>query len=135
MQTSQWIDRLFSSLLSEKRKEAVEKITLVIAIGSYLAHLFIILLNTQGAIHIEQKFFQNPIAAIYTPFSFILIFEVFLLVYYLPKSISVYIGKQYEIITLIVIRRIFKDIAYVELDSNWFQNKNDLQFTLDVVTS
>jgi hypothetical protein len=135
MQKSNWIVKLFETLLSEKKKETVEKITLVIAIGSYLAHLLVILLNTQGVINIEQKFFKNPIAAIYTPFSFILLFEIFLLVYYLPKSISIYIGKQYEIITLIVIRRIFKDIAYVELDSNWFQNKNDLQFTLDVVTS
>jgi hypothetical protein len=106
-----------------------------VAIGSYITHLIIIVLNKQGLIELEQKFFKNPIAAIYTPFSFILVFEVFLLVYYLPKSITAYIGKQYEIITLIVIRRIFKDIAYVELDSNWFQNKNDLQFTIDVVTS
>ena len=127
--------RIFTGLLSEKRKEEVEKITLIIAIVSYLLHLLIILLNTQGILHIEQKFFKNPIAAIYTPFSFILIFEVFLLVYYLPKSITAYIGKQYEIITLIVIRRIFKDLAYVELDSNWFQNQDDLQFTIDVATS
>jgi len=50
--------------------------------------------------------FTNPIAAIYTPFSFILIYEVYLLVFYLPKSTTIYIGKQYEIITLILIRGI-----------------------------
>jgi hypothetical protein len=26
-------------------------------------------------------------------------------------------------------------LAYVELDSNWFQNQDDLQFTIDVLTS
>lgn len=135
MQKSKLIATLFDVFLSEKRKESIEKVTLAIAIASYLIHLLIILLNTQGIIEIDQKFFKNPIAAIYTPFSFILIFEIFLLVYHLPKSTSVYISKQYEIITLIVIRRIFKDIAYLELDSNWFANKDDLQFTLDVVTS
>jgi hypothetical protein len=129
------IEKLYKAILSEKRKEQVEKITLMVAIISYLSHLLIIFLNTRGILDIEQKFFKNPIAAIYTPFSFILIFEVFLLVYYLPKSITAYIGKQYEIITLIVIRKIFKDLAYVELDSNWFQNKDDLQFTIDVITS
>ncbi len=129
------LHKLSDLLLSENRKKEVEKVTLIIAIVSYLIHLFIIFLNTQGVIEIEQKFFKNPIAAIYTPFSFILIFEVFLLVYYLPKSITSYIGKQYEIITLIVIRKIFKDLAYIELDSNWFQNKEDLQFTLDALTS
>jgi hypothetical protein len=135
LEKSKVIPKLFNILLSEKRKEELEKVTLVIAIVSYLIHLLIIFLNIQGVIEIEQKFFKNPIAAIYTPFSFILIFEVFLLVYYLPKSITAYIGKQYEIITLIVIRKIFKDLAYVELDSNWFQNQDDLQFTIDVLTS
>lgn len=125
----------FDILLSSKVKHRVEKTILIIAIFSYLIHLLLILLNTQGFIELDQKFFQNPIAAIYTPFSFILLYEVYLLIYFLPKSITVYIGKQYEIITLIVIRRIFKDIAYVELTSDWFQDKNDLQFTFDVLTS
>jgi hypothetical protein len=97
--------------------------------------LLVIFLNIQGVTDLEQNFFKNPIAAIYTPFSFILLFEVYLLVYFLPKSTTKYISKQYEIITLIVIRRIFKDIAYVELSSDWFRDKYDLQFTFDVVTS
>jgi len=76
---------------------------------------------------------KNPIVAIYTPFSFILIYEVYLLVHYLPRSITRYIGKQYEIITLIVIRRIFKDLSKLEFTSDWFTVKNDLQFTYDIV--
>jgi hypothetical protein len=126
---------LKQALLSEEVKEKVERSILVIAIVSYLLHLLLILLNTLGYIGIEESFLTNPIAAIYTPFSFVLIYEVYLLVYYLPKSITIYIGKQYEIITLIVIRRIFKDIAYVDLDSDWFQNQYDLQFTYDIFTS
>ncbi|MEM1216697.1 MAG: hypothetical protein AAGJ82_13470, partial [Bacteroidota bacterium] len=98
-------------------------------------HLLLIVLSNYGWISFDQQFFTDPIAAIYTPFSFILLYEVYLLIYFLPKSITIYIGKQYEIITLIVIRRIFKDIAYVELTSNWFQNSDDLQFTFDVITS
>ncbi|MEL7159967.1 MAG: hypothetical protein AAFN92_04355 [Bacteroidota bacterium] len=125
----------FDVLLSERSKERTERTMLAIAIGSYLAHLLLIFLNTQGVFGLEQNFFRDPIAAIYTPFSFILIYEVYLLIYFLPKSITIYIGKQYEIITLIVIRRIFKDIAYVDLESNWFENKYDLQFTYDIVTS
>ncbi|MFB0946070.1 MAG: hypothetical protein ACJAZY_003317 [Spirosomataceae bacterium] len=129
------IQASFDKLLSHRTKSRVEKMILIIAIFSYLFHLLLILLNAQGIIELEQKFFKNPIAAIYTPFSFILLYEVYLLIYFLPKSITIYIGKQYEIITLIVIRRIFKDIAYVELTSDWFQDKNDLQFTFDVLTS
>jgi hypothetical protein len=78
------------------------------------------------------KLLNNPISAIYTPFSFILIYEVYLLVYYLPKSTTIYLGKQYEIISLIIIRRIFKDLSNLEFTNNWFQNKNDLIFMCDL---
>lgn len=94
-----------------------------------------IFLNKLDFIHLEllSKLFNNPIAAIYTPFSFILIYEVYLLVYYLPKSTTIYIGKQYEIILLIIIRRIFKDISNLELTSNWFAVKYDLIFLYDII--
>ena len=129
------IDATFDKLLSPRIKERGERVILSVAIISYLLHLALIFLAHQGILRIESSFFQDPIAAIYTPFSFILIYEVYLLIFFLPQSITFYIGKQYEIITLIVIRRIFKDIANIELSSNWFQIRDDLQFTYDVVTS
>ncbi|MEM6697939.1 MAG: hypothetical protein AAF599_06060, partial [Bacteroidota bacterium] len=89
----------------------------------------------QGWIVLQSEFTGDPIAAIYTPFSFILVYEVYLLIFYLPKSITIYIGKQYEIITLILIRRIFKDIANIELSSDWFTIKDDVQFTYDIFAS
>ncbi|MDB4323770.1 hypothetical protein N9963_00020 [Crocinitomicaceae bacterium] len=122
-------------MLSLKVKEQSERVILSIAIVSYLIHLILILLASYDIIQIDSKLLKNPIAAIYTPFSFILVYEVYLLIFFLPKSISFYIGKQYEIITLIVIRRIFKDIANLELNSKWFQSKSDLQFTYDTLTS
>ena len=129
------IGKIFKSMLSLKVKERSEKVILSIAITSYLIHLSLIALSSYGVINIDSKLLDNPIAAIYTPFSFILVYEVYLLIFFLPKSISFYIGKQYEIITLIVIRRIFKDIANLELESNWFQSRSDLYFTYDVITS
>ena len=83
----------------------------------------------------SSNLLKNPIAAIYTPFSFILVYEVYLLIYYLPKSTSTYISKQYEIIALIIIRRLFKDLSDLSLSSNWFNIKNDLQFTYDLLAS
>lgn len=129
------INRVFNFFLSERAKVRGERLILTVAILSFILHLILILLETQGVINSGSKFLQNPIAAIYTPFSFILIYEVYLLVFFLPKSISFYIGKQYEIITFIVIRRIFKDISHLELTSSWFENQNDLQFTFDALTS
>ena len=131
---STW-ERLFGRLLSSSMKQRGERAILVIAIASYLVHLLLILLSARGLIRVESDLLGNPIAAIYTPFSFILVYEVYLLIFFLPKSISYYIGKQYEIITLIVIRRIFKDIANLELSSDWFRSAYDLQFTFDAATS
>jgi hypothetical protein len=64
-----------------------------------------------------------------------LVYEVYLLIYYLPKSTSIYISKQYEIIALVIIRRLFKDLSDLSISSNWFNIKNDLQFTYDLVAS
>lgn len=110
---------------------------LLIAIASFFAHLILILLSDFKMIEINDtsNLFKNPIAAIYTPFSFILIYEVYLLIYYLPKSITVYIGKQYEIITLVLIRRIFKDLAHLQLTPDWFSVKGDLVFTYDLIAT
>jgi len=129
------VNRGLELLLSPATRHRSERAILVVAISSYLLHLLLILLANQGIIAAESKFLQNPVSAIYTPFSFILVYEVYLLIYYLPRSTSYYIGKQYEIITLIVIRRIFKDIGNLELNSSWFVNDNDLQFTYDAATS
>ena len=135
MKGEKFIQLAFEKLLSNKTKHATERVILSVAIVSYIVHLLLIFLTCQGVIHLDDTFFKHPIAAIYTPFSFVLLYEVYLLIYFLPKSITIYIGKQYEIITLIVIRRIFKDIAYVELTSEWFKDQNDLQFTYDAITS
>jgi len=128
---------LFDHLLSETTREKAEKTILSIALLSFFIHLAIIYLVKLDFIQLtsDSELLKNPISAIYTPFSFILIYEVYLLIYYLPKSFTTYIIKQYEIITLIVIRKLFKDLSALELSSNWFEIKGDLQFTYDIVAS
>jgi hypothetical protein len=128
---------LYLKLLSEKTKKRAEVFFVTIAIISFLLHLTIIALVDFNLILVNDysKLLNNPIAAIYTPFSFILIYEVYLLVYYLPKSTTIYIGKQYEIITLIIIRRIFKDLTKLEFNVNWFSSKTNLNFTLDIIAT
>ena len=124
-------------LLSDAARRKGEKTILSIAIVSFLLHLSLIYCIQLGWISFPGagELLNHPIAAIYTPFSFILLYEVYLLIYYLPKSITTYISKQYEIITLIVIRRLFKDLSNLSLTSDWFKVNYDLQFTFDILTS
>jgi len=135
--TTKIVDIVFDKLLSEHTREKTEKIILQIAIFSFFIHLAIIYFLKFDFIEfpINSELLKNPISAAYTPFSFILIYEVYLLIYYLPKSFTTYITKQYEIITLIIIRKLFKDLAALELSSDWFEIKGDLQFTYDLVAS
>lgn len=130
-------ETLYDQVLSEKTQKKSERVILMIAIASFLIHLILIFLVDLGLISIPSSsdLLTNPIAAIYTPFSFILVYEVYLLIYYLPRSITTYISKQYEIISLIIIRRIFKDLSSLSLTSDWFTVKNDLQFTYDIIAS
>ena len=137
MNVSKLLENLYQKLLSKKTKEKSERVILWIALVSFIIHLVLIGLIHFNIIAIDEpsNLLKNPIAAIYTPFSFILVYEVYLLIYYLPKSTSTYISKQYEIIALVIIRRLFKDLSDLSISSNWFNIKNDLQFTYDLVAS
>ena len=127
----------FSKILSEEVRKKSEVVIVVIAIASFLLHLLLIFLVDFKVLALDgyKELFNNPIAAIYTPFSFILIYEVYLLVYYLPKSTTTYIGKQYEIMSLIVIRRIFKDLSQLKLTPDWFTVPSDLLLTYDLIAT
>lgn len=124
-------------LLSENVRSIIEKVIVRIAIGAFAIHLFLIFLVDWKLITVEDPsgLLKNPIVAIYTPFSFILVYEVYLLIYYLPRSISKYVGKQYEIITLIIIRRIFKDIGKLDLQVDWFSVTGNRWFTYDIIAA
>jgi hypothetical protein len=137
MQLSGILEILHTKFLSKRTRDKSEQFILWIALVSFIIHLLFIVLIQFDFISIDEpsNLLKNPIAAIYTPFSFILVYEVYLLIYYLPKSTSTYISKQYEIIALILIRRLFKDLSDLSLSSNWFNIKTDMQFTYDLVAS
>jgi hypothetical protein len=131
------INKPYQFFLSEYAKQRIEKTILYVALFGFFIHLIFIYLSKFGLVNLslESELFKNPISAIYTPFSFILVYEVYLLIYYLPKSFTTYITKQYEIITLIIIRKLFKDLSTLEMSSDWFEIKGDLQFTYDILAS
>lgn len=133
----QFIERSYDLLLSERTRRRFERIILTVAIIGFIIHLLLIYLAQFHWLPVSEgnELLTNPIVAAYTPFSFILVYEVYLLVYYLPRSITTYISKQYEIMTLIIIRRLFKDLAAIEISANWFEIYGDLRLTYDLVAS
>ena len=122
---------------SSKSKNLIEKIILNIALFSFLVHLGLIIASQNSLLgfNFSSDLLNNAIVAIYTPFSFILLYEVYLLVYYLPQSFTFYLSKQYEIITLIVFRRFFKDIASFDTSNIIFNTIINSQIFYDLIAS
>ena len=93
-----------------------------LAAGGFIVHLILIALArsipslNSGVLSGLDRHYLH---AVYTPFSFILFYEVLLLVLALPKSRTSSVGKQYEIVSLIVIRRVFKDIGEFRDPVTW----------------
>jgi hypothetical protein len=78
----------------------------------FIGHLTLIFLrNLYPDVAILEPLSANYLSALYTPFSVILVYEVYLLILALPLSFTNSIRKQYEIISLIIIRNVFKDIS------------------------
>ena len=103
---------IFTRYVTPKNVRAFEVLIIRLAVLFFVAHLALIfVLNNVPTLYRGESF--NYLKAIYTPFSFILAYEVFLLVIILPESMTEFIGKQFEIITLITLRSFFHDIADV----------------------
>ena len=121
--------------MSGTSKRRLEKFIFVFAVTGFLIHLLIIALVQLGYLVVAKDTIglQSPIDALYTPFSIILFYEVYCLIYYFPKSMTIYIGKQFEIITLITIRDMFDEISNLSLSSDLQMNRNPL-FIYSMVT-
>ena len=106
--------QLYDRVYCEKHLSYLEKGVTLLACVGFAVHLLVIFLARQlewAGYAFLSGLDHNYLHAVYTPFSFILFYEVLLLVLALPKSLTTAIGKQYEIISLIVIRGVFKDIG------------------------
>ena len=129
------IDFFHKKFFSEKNKKDFEKIIIISAIGGFLIHLFLVFLNLKFNINYFvglDKLLTNPISALYTPFSFILVYEAFLLIYYFPRSFTTSIAKEYEIISLVLIRKIFEDIPLLDISSGIY-NQQSLLLLYDLI--
>lgn len=129
-----FFDTVFEQIFSDKNQKKVERATLWLSIVGFVIHLILIFSKKFELFHtpFEARLLEDPISAIYTPFSIILVYEIYLLIVYLPRSFSTAVSKQFEIISLIIIRRIFGDIPKVELDVNWFEYATNKQLIYDL---
>ena len=129
------VDSLHKKVFSEKNIKSFEKLILYFAIAGFLIHLLLVFLNLKYDVNYFvglDSLLSNPISALYTPFSFILVYEAFLLIYYFPRSFTTSIAKEYEIISLVLIRKIFEDIPQLDISSGIY-NQQSLLLLYDLI--
>ena len=132
-----YVHAVHRRLFTDRSQHRLERVIIILAAGGLLIHGGLIMLSFFDLlpVRLSEQLGKDPIAALYTPFSFILVYEVYMFVYHLPESFTISIGKQYEIVALIILRRIFKDIAQLNFNESWFKiGSHNFDLFLDMVT-
>jgi len=129
-----FFDLTFEKIFSDENQKRIERATLWLSIIGFIIHLILIYSKKFNLFHtpFEARLLEDPISAIYTPFSIILVYEIYLLIVFLPRSFTTAVSKQFEIISLIIIRRIFGDIPKIELNVNWYEFAANRQLIYDL---
>jgi len=131
-----FFSELYAAVFADSVQKKIENTILLLAGIGFIIHLSLIFLKAQGILLFSsqsQDLLNDPISAIYTPFSLILVYEIYLLLYYLPRSFTSCVSKQFEIISLIVIRKIFKDIPQMNLSGAWYYDSHNLELAVDLL--
>ena len=120
-------------IFTHASRKAIGRWALYLAIFSFIVHLLLHLFRSYIPGGMEAALLRDPISAIYTPFSILLVYEAYLMIYYLRRSTTIYIAKQYEVISLILIRGLFKDMAALDLKIATWSSQHNLEFAADII--
>lgn len=115
-----WLElvRAHDRIFSETNKALLKRLVIKLSIAGFAVHLVLVFLSRELS-HpplIISAVGRNYLSAIATPFSFILFYEVLTLIAALPASTTQSIANQFEVVSLIFIRDVFKDIAAASQD-------------------
>ena len=127
-----WNEVVFDMCMGEEAEDRIRKVAIVSAVVGFFLHIGLWALDSTGRISITgeaSELVSSPLSSLYTPFSILLVYEVYQLIRTIPDSFSSSVGKQYEIATLLVVRDILKRLSEVESTEGW-EISSDLGFLL-----
>ncbi|MDC0555823.1 hypothetical protein OAO74_04065 [Euryarchaeota archaeon] len=128
----EWNKKTFQLSMGDFSEEYIRKVAMVFAVVGFFVHIVMWALFETGNITITgeaSELVKSPLSTLYTPFSILLVYEVYQLIRTIPDSFSSSVGKQYEIATLLVVRDILKRLSEVENSEGW-KISSDLGFLL-----
>jgi len=99
-------------VFSESKKTALKHLVVRLAVIGFFIHLLVIFLGKtlEHPPALIANAGESYLAAISTPFNFILFYEVVTLIGALHESTTKSVAYQFEIVSLIFIREVFKDL-------------------------
>jgi hypothetical protein len=108
-----WFAGQYDRILRPSAVHRIELVMIYLAVLGFAVHMVLIWLSEAlpALAPLRRLVGTNLLSSIYTPFSFILFYEVLLLVVSIPESTTLALGRQFEVISLIIIRNVFKDLA------------------------
>ena len=127
-----WNKVVFDMSMGDEAEDRIRKVAIVSAVVGFFLHIGLWALDSTGRISITgeaSELVRSPLSSLYTPFSILLVYEVYQLIRTIPDSFSSSVGKQYEIATLLVVRDILKRLSEVEGTEGW-EISSDLGFLL-----
>ena len=127
-----WNKAIFDLCMGDEAEDRIRKAAIVSAVVGFFLHIGLWALDSTGRISITgeaSELVSSPLSSLYTPFSILLVYEVYQLIRTIPDSFSSSVGKQYEIATLLVVRDILKRLSEVEGTEGW-EISSDLGFLL-----
>lgn len=103
-------------ILGDKTDAFLRRLAINLAIIGFIVHLLACVIYRFEYLDLSDTndFFDSYLDSLYTPFSIILAYEVYELIRAIPESFSNSIGKQFEVISLLVVRDIFKNLAEID---------------------
>lgn len=119
--------KAFQLSMGDSSEEYIRKVAMVFAVVGFFVHIVVWALFETGNITITgeaSELVKSPLSTLYTPFSILLVYEVYQLIRTIPDSFSSSVGKQYEIATLLVVRDILKRLSEVENSEGWNISSN-----------
>lgn len=123
----EWNKKAFQFSMGDSSEEYIRKVAMVFAVVGFFVHIVVWALFETGNITITgeaSELVKSPLSTLYTPFSILLVYEVYQLIRTIPESFSSSVGKQYEIATLLVVRDILKRLSEVENSEGWNISSN-----------
>lgn len=102
-----WLEKYLDLLLHKRLLHSFKVVAVYAALIGFIGTIFLAYLENGGYIH-SKSFHITYFTSVYVAFSVILFYEILAMIFVLPESIARSNGRQYQLMSLVLIRHVFE---------------------------